>query len=180
MPLYGKKGHCSGTLWINPATRLLDGGGDWAYLGKAPAGKPPATDDRFAITFSASGAQYDPAAILANAYAGCCFRVVDLADISVDVIHDGKGGITLRANPFAATLSATAKTGVFSGKFNLDLGGAKPVSVSHAGVLVQRGAESFGAGHYLLPVTYKSADPKPVSYPVKRSFPVRILPETSL
>ncbi len=90
-------------------------------------------------------------------------------------------------NPAMATLAATQATGLFAGTFNLyyeysDRNGAlklKTVSVSHAGVLTPVTADAgtaSGQGHYLVPDTWKSPAPAPVSYPLKRSYAVDIAP----
>ncbi|MDD4019387.1 MAG: hypothetical protein PHV28_15770, partial [Kiritimatiellae bacterium] len=78
-----------------------------------------------------------------------------------------------------ATLSFTARTGIFKGKFTLyydyyDLNGRfqhKTVSVPYAGVMLQdleTGMLSDGAGHALFPAN----DPELKAYKIKPSFPV--------
>lgn len=82
-------------------------------------------------------------------------------------------------NPAGATLSFTARTGIFKGKFTLyydyyDLNGRfqhKTVSVPYAGVMLQdleTGMLSDGAGHALFPAN----DPELKAYKIKPSFPV--------
>jgi hypothetical protein len=90
-------------------------------------------------------------------------------------------------NPAMASLAATRATGLFAGTFNLyyeysDLNGAlklKTLQVSHAGVLTPVTADAgtaSGQGFYLVPDTWKSPAPMPVSYPLKRSYAVDIAP----
>ena len=83
-------------------------------------------------------------------------------------------------NPANATLSFTARSGLFKGKFILfydyDLNGAlqhKAVSVPYAGVLTPMRDGAFaelsaGLGHCLVP----EGDPALKAYKIKRSFPV--------
>ncbi|MCL1856346.1 MAG: InlB B-repeat-containing protein, partial [Kiritimatiellaeota bacterium] len=167
--LYGKRGFASGTLSIAPDGQL---GGDmwhWNYPGKTTTGKNLATEDRFTMTLAPDGARYATAETLASHFAGCHFIAAD-ADIALALADSGKGAVALpKGNPAAATFSANAKTGVFSGKFALDLGGKKPATLSHAGILVKRPdpRDSFGAGYFLVPEKWGA-------YTLKRSSPVTV------
>ena len=91
-------------------------------------------------------------------------------------------------NPAVATFAVTKATGIFTGKFNLyyeynDQTGARKlttVSVSHEGVLTPVRADEEtppGRGFYLVPDTWKASGPKPVAYPLKRSYGVETLDE---
>ncbi|MCL1921077.1 MAG: InlB B-repeat-containing protein [Kiritimatiellaeota bacterium] len=192
LPLYGAKGYCSGYSAVF-ANGALWGAYCWRYPGKTPSGKAPATEDRFAMALSAEGALYSPLSSLYDYYAGLAFHA---HTNTVEIIDGGKGTLKLppakapaldkatgeyvytEGNPTAATLTANAKTGLFSGKFNLydyDANGKpKATSVSHQGVLVLRPScdcgvpiTPYGAGFYLLPEKWGA-------YTVKRSYPVHV------
>ena len=191
VPLYGKQGFAAGILGISAAGQLT-GYGDWAYPGKTPAGKAPATEDRFAVTLLADGARYDTGAKLADYCAGLVFAS---GEIGVELLADAKGGVFIpkgkaaklnkesgeyeydEDNPNLVTFTAKAATGLFSGKFSLYEmadGKLKTASVSHQGVLVQKPGAPFGKGHCLMTETWDSGDAKPVKYTVKRSHPVTV------
>ena len=104
-------------------------------------------------------------------------------------VYNTAGGAYVYAptNPAMARLAATRSTGLFSGTFNLyyeysDRNGAlrlKTVPVSLAGVLTPVSEDTgtaSGQGFYLVPDTWKSPSPTPVSYPLKRSYAVDIAP----
>ena len=87
------------------------------------------------------------------------------------------------ANPASATLTFTARTGLFKGKFSLyydylDASARmqhKAVSVPYAGVMTPVRDEAFasepaGAGHCLVP----DSDPAVKAYRLKRSYQVWI------
>ncbi len=188
LPLYNSQGLCSGLLHAAPEGTLAGAAWQWRYPGKTPTGKTPATEDRFAMALTPSGGRYSNGADLAAHYAGLSFNAHDYA---VEILPDAKGGIKLPAakgpvydkptaqyiynpqNPGAATLSVNKTTGLFTGKFNLyEENGAKlkTTSFSHQGVLLPTG----GKGFYHVSETWKSGDPKPVSYPLKRSYPVSV------
>ncbi len=179
--LYGSKGGIwnAGDFCIGSDGNGRIGAGGrfaWLYPGKVPAGKTPATEDRFHIDILSEGGLYNKAANLADYYAG---RTFSTDSCSVVLEADGKGGIKLPKgvdNPGAVTLTLNKTTGLFSGKlniYNLDDPTAKPISVSHQGVLLQY-ERIRGRGFYLIPETWKSDDAKPVSYAIKRSYPVGI------
>jgi hypothetical protein len=85
-------------------------------------------------------------------------------------------------NAALATLTFTAKTGIFKGKFNVyydytlnDKPAHKAVSVPYAGVLTPVRDEAFadepaGLGHCLVPDNEATAK----TYKIKRSFPVTL------
>ncbi|MCL1857222.1 MAG: hypothetical protein FWF84_06265, partial [Kiritimatiellaeota bacterium] len=149
IPLYAKRGYCSG--WLDITNAVVDGDGSWLYPGKTSTGKNPATEDRFAMTLEVCGARYDATKGLAL-YDGLTFTANGAV---ATMSHDGKDGLT--SDTPSVTLKANAKTGLFSGKANGD---------SHTGILVQRDG-GFGAGYIL--VTEKWG-----GYTLKRSYPVRI------
>ena len=157
-PLYGARGFFSAMLAAGADGRI-GGVGDWSYPGKSPAAKVPATEDRFTMEVAARGARYSTLATLASHYAGAALSA-DGTGLAT-LIDNGKGA--LKPDTAAATFSANAKTGVFTGKI-------KAPSATHRGVLVQLpGGGSFGAGYYLVtePLTLNG-----VKYTVKRSHPI--------
>jgi hypothetical protein len=191
IPLYSARGFVSGWMELNAAGACVGGSWRWLYPGAKPAAKPPAVEDRFTVALAPAGGVFGPLANL-GAYVGKHFKV---ASEGVDVVLQdaGKGAVKLPAakppvwdktagvyvfnpdNPAVATFSANAKTGLFTGKFNVyeDAGGKlKTISLSHAGILLRDGAVYIGKGYCLEPETWKSADPKPVGYTIKRSSPV--------
>ncbi len=190
--LYGAKGFLGGDLCLNAEGAVETGLFDWFYPGKTPAGKAPATEDRFAMILSAQGGLYDKTAALSDYYADKRFATEDCL---VGLEADGKGGIKLPKgkapfynkatgeveydpeNPHAVTLTLTKATGLFTGKFSLyeeiESGAAikiKTASISHQGVLLHK-PEPCGLGFYQISETWKSGG---ASYPLKRSYPVSI------
>ena len=184
--LYGKQGFASGTLLLTPAGLAASDNWLWHYPGKTPTGKAPATEDRFSLRLGVEGGRYTPPASLYDHYAGLAFRA---HTNTVALIDGGRGAVKLPPakapaldkatgeylynadNPAVATFTVNAKTGLFSGKFNLydfDANSKiKATSVSHQGVLIQGPGGGRGAGFYL--VTEKWG-----AYTIKRSHPVTV------
>ncbi|MCL1919912.1 MAG: InlB B-repeat-containing protein [Kiritimatiellaeota bacterium] len=205
VPLYGKQGFLSSEFYLN-TDGTLGGCALWHYPGKTPAGKAPATEDRFSIWLDARGGRYTPPASLAAYYAQALAFFIGNPSApgnwmsAVEILEGTRGALLLPkakapfldkgtglyvftpGNPTVATLTANAKTGLFSGTFNWydevpdGKGGSKPkaTTVKHQGVLTQQGGAFPGAGHYLLPSPYADpANPK-AKYNLKRSYPVII------
>ena len=197
LPLYSSKGFYSENLTVDGVTGLVEGYGNWFYPGKAPAGKTPATENRFMAWTTPRGARYNTLAKLADYFSG---RTFSSDECYVEIGDDGKGGIRVpkgkvpkydreredyefdEENPNVVTFSANKATGIFSGKFNIyeDVEDAKgnwklkTTSVSYQGVLVQGDGAGYGGGFYLRNEAWATDDAKPVKYTVKRSFPVYV------
>jgi hypothetical protein len=169
--LYTKRGFFSDSLAVAPDGKVSSATGRWLYPGKTPVGKPPAIEDRFELKVTASGGKYTPPATLWAYYEGMSFIATN-ALVTVAIAEGVKGAIKLPANPNVATLKVSAKTGVFTGKFNLYetvAGKTKTTSVSHAGVLLPYAhLATKAAGYWLL----KDASITP--YIINRSQPVVI------
>jgi len=72
------------------------------------------------------------------------------------------------------TLTKPFYIGVFQMTQRQYEGAAKPASANLEGILTPFAADPLGLGFYLLNDSWKSGDAKPVTYPLKRSFPVEI------
>ena len=168
-PLYRSRGFFAGGLRMD-ADGWIAGGADWVYPGKSPAAKTPAIEDRFAMDIVANGARYNTLSSLASHYAGLQFFAG--ANALAGIVDNGKGALA-SSDKAAATFSANAKTGVFSGRFKVVHGiTGKLVSVASQGVLVKApDGNDFGAGYYLVSETSKINN---VNYTIKRSFPVSV------
>jgi len=168
----------------------------WRYPGKSPTAKPPAVEDRFQMKLKPKGGRYTPPASLAAHYLGkdfVCFGAVEITEGTKGAIKlpVGKAPVYDKAlnvfiydpaNFFRATLTANAKTGVFSGKLSdydeytdgKGVSKLKTTSLSHAGVLLQIIGTYSGKGYVLIPDPYVDpANPK-ANYALKRSYPVSI------
>ncbi|MCL2105397.1 MAG: hypothetical protein FWH21_10220, partial [Kiritimatiellaeota bacterium] len=153
----------------------FEGTAVWRYPGKSPAAKPPQAEDRFGLRLDILGGWYGTWAEVEGHYAD---PTLHAGNYTVPVGHDAKGNLTLGkggANTNNATLSVTSATGVFKGKLDVWAeGAAKPASATLEGILTPFAADPLGLGFYLLNDSWKSGDAKPVTYPLKRSFPVEI------
>jgi len=171
--LYSKRGFYSGILTLEDSR--VTGDAFWLYPGRAPAGRPPQTEDRFALALAAQGGPYAPVTRTAARFvARAPFADADappVADVLFEVDGAGKARFPKTSdglnNPQKASLSLTPKTGIFKGKLTLPLDG-KNVSASHEGILAPDGSGALlGAGHYLVP-------DKKDGYSIRRPFTVRI------
>jgi hypothetical protein len=156
-------------------TSAFEGSAMWRYPGKSPMAKPPQTDDRFTLRLDILGGWYGTWAGVAEHYTNTTFR---MGDYTVPVGHNAKGNLTIEeggANTNNATLTVTSATGVFKGKSDVRTeGAAKPTSANHEGILTPFAADFLGLGFYLLYDTWEPTGGKPMTYPLKQSFPIMI------
>ncbi|MCL1888191.1 MAG: InlB B-repeat-containing protein [Kiritimatiellaeota bacterium] len=181
-PLYTKKGFVGGLLWINPANksvwvdtnygwrvdwvsadpkkgifaRGLDVAGGWFGNGKTGAAVPEG------LKFSAGGGQGLPALPnIPGAWVEAAFPLNLPVAVSGAKVSLPKGVAPKKAadgydyagvNPSTATLSYTAKTGLFKGSFKIYYDGTdakathKAVSVSYTGLMVPVNGTLTGLG----------------------------------
>ena len=208
-PLYSKKGWIGGLLWIGPDTRAVvtDADRGWYVRWEKPGSGP----DGFRERLGACGGYYNTLPSLASrylfgaelesvayTYSGGTVEWVTNAlpqEIAVTAVGTrltmasgtkptASGGVYTYSggNAALATLSFTAKTGIFKGKFNVyydyALNGKSThttVSVPYAGVLVpvRDGAyaeAAAGLGYCLVPDNDATAK----TYKIKRSFAVTL------
>ena len=190
--LYGKQGFVSGELRPAPNGQLDYWDWKWHYPGKTPTGKNLATEDRFGLWLTPVGGRYNAPASLAALYTGKEFRFagtnvviqangtgLKLPPGKAPTFNKGDGNYYTSTpdNPFAATLTVNAKTGVFSGKVNdYDLpptGKVKAYTYNHSGVLVQQAGVYKGFGFVL--ATQEWVDPgTQTKYMLQKSSPVTI------
>lgn len=209
-PLYLRKGWAGGLLWIVPGTRAVvtDHDNGWCVRWEKPGAGP----DGFSELLDACGGWYGTVPALANDYLfGADVLNVPyhftggVADVVAEALPawlgvtvagsrmtmvkgsrpvKGADGAYLYAgeNCSLATLSFTARTGVFKGNFSLyydyELNGKpqhRTVRVPYVGILTPVRDEAFaelpdGMGHCLVP----DNDPAMKDYRLKRSFPVSL------
>ena len=177
--LYSKRGFYSAVLTLDEETHIT-GEAFWAYPGKKPTAKPPQTEDRFTLTFSADGGLYSPLTAT-----GACFTALSpvtheppVADVPFAVDPAGKARFpktsdTL-ANPQKVTFKLTPKTGLFKGKFTLAQD-PKAISVSHWGMIVPNATNTLqGAGFYIVPDTWTNPLNAKDRYSIRHSFSILI------
>jgi len=169
-PLYSKKGFIGGLLWLDPSSRVIrvDAGDDWLvdWVSQDPKTRPFARRlDVFGgyfgtgkntptvpwgLRFSANVPEaLPPPVVLTNG------RWVNEAfPWDIPVITSGLKLSLPKATPSGATLSYTAKTGIFKGKFSLYYDGTdakgklqhKATGVSYSGAMVPDGGSFTGFG----------------------------------
>jgi len=210
-PLYSKRGWVGALLWLRPdAARAMATDRDLGWFARWE--KPGAGPDGFSMLLEACGGYYGTVPSLAAHYrfgsevgavpypytGGSAGFVADALPEDIGVTVAGtrmtlakgvkptqtEGGTYdySGVNSALTTLSFTARTGLFKGKFSLyydyELNGRlthKAVSVPYAGVLTPArdaafAAEPAGQGHCLVP----DSDLALRAYRIKRSFPVRL------
>jgi len=210
-PLYSKRGWIGALLWLRPdAARAVATDRDLGWYVRWE--KPSAGPDGFNMLLEACGGYYGTMPSLAAHYlfgaevgavpyhytGGSAGFVADAVPEGLSVSVAGTRMTLVKGvkptqteggaydysgvNSALTTLSFTARTGLFKGKFSLyydyDLNGRlthKAVSVPYAGVLTPArdaafAAEPSGQGHCLVP----ESDPALRAYRIKRSFPVRL------
>ena len=204
-PLYSRKGWLGGLIWLNPSTgvAMIDADLGWFVRWE----KPVTTPDSFGALLFPCGGYYNTGAPLAEHYRlnaetnAVRYHVSGLAVepqqaampqwVGVDVVGTRlviqKGQTPSKVdgayvytgeNSARATLSFSARTGIYRGSFShyydYTLNGRlthKTVSTSYAGVLTQTRSTLFdgwpeGQGYYLI----TDNDPVYKPYRIKRSF----------
>lgn len=173
-PLYSRRGVVAAQIWLDgnlsptyEDNKVFLVGSQWVYPGKSVT----ASDDGFAATlddgfFTEVGAAFFKPENLAAVFEGTSFET-ECGAVTVEA-----SGTSIKlpsGNTLKATLTASATTGLFSGKvlYTPD-SGASPYTVRFSGALVP--ALGIGAGYYLAP------DTSFPGYTVKRSKPVVIAP----
>ena len=212
-PLYSKKGWVGGLLWIDPETRTVVTDRDVGWFVRWE--KPGVGPDGFSELLDVCGGYYNTLPSLASNYlfgaeakdvsyyyntSNAVGWVTNALPEEVGVIVSGTRMTMARGvrpvmangvytyvgdNSSLATLTFTARTGIFKGRFyvyyDYDLKGRlqhKAIGVPYAGVLTPaRGAacsdEPAGQGYCLVP----DNAPAVKAYRIKRSFPVYLSDE---
>lgn len=207
VPLYARKGWAGGLLWIDPSSRAVvtDRYLGWFIRWENPGAGP----DGFSELLDACGGYYGTAPSLgahyffsAAANDSPCPYAGGMADLqsgalpnAIRVTADGPRLTMTRGtrppladgaydysaeNSSMATLTFSARTGIFKGRFSLYYDYTankrlkhKAITVSYAGVLTPVRAGDFadqpaGQGHYLVP----DSTPALKAYRIKRSYQV--------
>ncbi len=161
--LYSAKGFLAGNMNVS-TNGMASFYGDWSYPGKTPAGKTPATEDRFIISLGGDGCLYNK-----NISLAADWKTFSADELEVGLASDGKGGVkVIKAgkapkwdkeaweyvyddeNRNQVSISVNKSTGLFTGKFTLyeeiwnevnDSIKLKSTSFSYQGILIQSGLE---------------------------------------
>jgi len=163
-PLYSKSGFISGLLWLDPSSRnvRVDTDNNWLVNWKKGSGVPNMLD--VVGGYFGDGKGYNahrvPSGLKFSAYLPDGLRPpmgawLHYYPMDVNVEYSGSGNslkLSLpKGSPSGATLSYTAKTGVFKGSFKLNYGPDakgkhKAVSVPYTGVMVPQDNTLIGLG----------------------------------
>lgn len=205
LPLYARKGGVGGLLWINPESRAIatDWDEDWYVRWDKPGSGP----DGFEALLMPCGGYYSKGTVLSTHYRlnaeanAVAYQVLGLAVPPQQMALPQWVGVTATGtrlviekgvkpalvdgayaytgeNSSLATLSFSAFTGIYKGKFNLyydyEKGGSlmhKTVKVPYVGVMTQVRDTLFngwpkGQGYYLI----QDKDPAFKAFRIKRSF----------